>query len=241
MIYLTGESHIGCLMRAAAEREPLETIVMGAMGPGGKLSHNIFLPRKDRVAFGVPAVRQQIQKLTGQPAIMQGKDHLFGFSLGFHAFRVCQSRTWRTFYPAALKQEEGKQPLSSAMIDTMIREDSKHQRGFYKALKALDIPCFVIESPPLQRNLPIMTQGFASGGVIQHLFERYRTLSMAFFEELGIDVVTFPPEARSDDGFLKTELETEREGDVRHANGAYGALMLDRVLDYLRANHADRL
>lgn len=240
MIYLTGESHIGCLMKAAADRPKMDTIKFGAMGPGGKLSKDIFIPHPDRVAFGNPAVRHNMKALTGTQAIMAGDAHLFGFSLGFHAFRVCQHRTWRTCAPAILAQTSGKQPLSDAVIDSLILEDNKYQRAFYDALKAIGVPCLVIESPPLQRNLPVMEKG-AAPETIQYIFNRYRALTMAFMEDLGIDVIPFPEEARADDGFLRTELETEREGDVRHANAAYGAMMLDKIMAYLEAHHAHRL
>ncbi|SDE01702.1 hypothetical protein [Kordiimonas lacus] len=240
MIILIGDSHTSCLIRAAAERPAMDSIRIAGLGPGGQLVHDFFTRHDNHISFSLRRSRQALLRLTGKNTMRRGDQFLFGISLGLFPFRVCQNTSWRRFAPANFSEGTDKMPLSDAVTDAIIRDDTKGQRAFFEAVKSLDIPFFVMASPPLQRHLPILQRN-VSKDVILHMESRYHHVMTSFLNALDVDVIMPPDGVRAEDGFLRQDLETEIEGDIRHANTAYGHMMLDKIQAYLETNHADRL
>jgi hypothetical protein len=243
MIVLTGDSHTGALLRAYATKWPKgkrpENFKVDTIGPGFKLSRPFYKEHGNRISFTLPISRARFEKMTGRQALRFEDNHLYGFSLRMHSFKVIQNASWLTKRPWRECGGTDYEPISDAVLEAIIRDDIGVTFDFYAALIKNKVPFFTIEAPPVNPDIPILQED-GDKAFIKRLDGLYRDTLKTWLSERNIDVITAPAESADSEGFLKREYFSEREKDCRHGNEAYGALMLEKILDYLKAHHSDR-
>jgi hypothetical protein len=179
----------------------------------------------------------KLQQATGKPFFEVGEpEDVWGFSLGHHLY-IWRRLFWTRIEPSTICRA-GAQPVSAATLTAIIESHQYYFRNFLSQLKSIGLRLFVISCPFPRSDHPAITEHGARPEVITHIDQAARAAFGNWLTDQGIDLIEPPPECRTAAGFLKPEFRSlarpNGSPDYGHANDAYGALMLRRILAYLK-------
>lgn len=235
MIYLMGDSHTTCMLRAAKKMGEFwvggERVKLAPLATARTLSQPIYQAKKGRLAFNDQMLRTRLRALSGKPNIPDASPDYYGMSLGLHTFRVCINSMWAHYSLREFASEDGKMPVSEGLLKEVFDQDSKNAISFYRLAKKKNIKVFAIDAPPLNRKILELTG--AKARTIAKIDTLYREYVRSQLRALNIPVVEVFNEAKAEDGFLSEDYVSEFDHDVRHGNVAYGARMLNQISDFV--------
>ncbi|MGG5818832.1 hypothetical protein [Falsiroseomonas sp. HW251] len=184
----------------------------------------------DGVAFLDEDMGRRLHTVTGDSVMRAGED-VFAISLPFSTSLLLWSATWRTHRPWR-RCPDGLQPVSDGAVAAMVLDHFRHALAWLADLRGAGVRFFVMESPPVrQRDIGVKKTG--SPEAVIELDRLARDAIDAELGRLGIPVLRAPREAYQGApraSFLREELGEPT--DRHHANAAYAALQLPRLLDF---------
>lgn len=229
-IFFTGDSHCGALrggVVALLERGEIaeDGLLVVPIGPGNVLAEPFFVDAGDHLRI----VHEQARGGVRQLPLPRNDVTAYGITGPLHATRVYRHPDWVSY--ALLADDCDAIPVSAALFRQVVLDDQLYILNMLRALQRLGLPVFVVEAPRPFRHHPAVTQIGAQR--VLAIDRLYRGIIRSELDAIGILVVDVPPETLDDDGFTRDEFRSLLEGDVHHANGAFGALLLARVLEKL--------
>ncbi|MGV8988265.1 MAG: hypothetical protein ACOH2H_18495 [Cypionkella sp.] len=236
-VYVGGNSHCGALkLGMPLVKGADEALTVNAFG-GNTLEAEPFSEIRDgRVEFTSRPYAKTLQSFTGKGYF--DSDDIWGICQGTHYNRFLKNPLWRgPAAPSAIATPK-QRPISDGVLDAIIEADQAHVRTFIGQLKKTGVPVFAVSCAPVRRD------GSAAGlgvppEVILAISSRARDQFLAWLEAHDIAFVGPPPETMDADGFLLPEycqgmIEKLGLPDPVHANAAYGALMVQRIMDHVK-------
>jgi len=242
-VVIMGNSHIGAVDRSydrlGPDFEPrirMFTAWNGLREADAPLS----IVRNNRVEFlskEHPKHAATAERICGKPYIdVGGPGDTWGLAVGSHTTNYGGGK-WIDVEPSAICLP-GLQPMSAAALRASIEYRQRYIRDFLSRLKSTGLRLFVISSPYPRSDAPGLTKKWFRPETAIHVDRESRAVLRDWLSKQGIDLIEPPPECRTSEGFLKPEfrLLTHPNGlpDYGHGNGAYGALMLQRIIAYLK-------
>ena len=231
---LCGNSHVAALQKGAeALSSPSPTIQIFPLGSGA-FETEAFSVREGR------HVRMTCQQYAENMRRYTGRDHLdsqshWGVCMGTHNARVYRNGFWIHAEPSSIARP-GMRPVSDGLLDGMILSDQLHIRSFIKQLKDANISFFVISCSPPRLDHHCFAEGVRRE-TVAYVEARARALFTRWLHSQGIPYIPPPSVAITDEGFLRPEFNApdlpDGRRDPHHANGDYGALMMEKVYAYL--------
>lgn len=114
-----------------------------------------------------------------------------------------------------------------------IIEHLEHPLKLLEDMRTLGIPCFGIGTPHPRRDNGRIKMSHRKARQIDR---QLRSECAAAFKTLGLDYLAPPKECHDEEGWLKPEFCKANDDD--HANGAYGALYMGKIVDYVKERYA---
>lgn len=227
-VLLVGDSHIGPIRRAFNETpERYPWLTFARLGKGG-------IARTDFFEVDEPASAVRISAPEWNTVVFSRDGgrwpDLVVLSLPINSSRILRGFSWDTQVPWQLKQGDDESTLSDALVDGLIDQDSGYATAYAIALAELGLPVAVIEAPRFFEDAPYLNK--CRFDVIHHIDTRYRQRVTERLANNGVDVITQPVETIDVRGTTKMDFDNEREGDIHHANAAYGQIVLEQIRLY---------
>lgn len=238
-LFIIGDSHtiaIGHGFQARIAENP--RFYRGALGirnlfPGWASSQKFHEHLPGRVVPAQGRMRAGLAAMTGQ-SYFSKKDqaHLFGFCTGLYLRVLRVQLMHKRTIPAAvrLKTEPADVTLmSEAVFEKIVTSYNAPVLAFFKDLKKLRIPFFVIAPPP-GRDDDIHRSPELGEDVHLQIDELCKQVMRKELSKIGVRYVEPPPQCISQTGGLLPEYWDRSEGDFVHANAAYGKLMAECII-----------
>lgn len=162
---------------------------------------------------------------TGAPLLT--KKSLWGLCMATHAARLYRDPFWKNAVPIE-RISPGKRLASETLIEALLFEDQRNCFALFEQMRTAGVPFFVVDCPPVRADHGALVAG-TPPEIVQYVDKRARQRVYDWAAAHGVQVVRFPPEVASPDGFLRKEF-AEVPPDPHHANSLYGALMIAKVL-----------
>lgn len=248
-LLLFGDSHIRALRDSYASRPPHERERMArAKGIDDirfvqlfAFPHALqpFFAADDReLRLTDPVGVKRLAEVSGKAAFRAGdREWALAVFLAFTTTMLVRDITWQEFRPVDCSTSRAGTPLSSQVIRALVLKHFEHIIAFHRALAGLGAPVIAVSAPPLRRDDLAIVRG-ADPDVVLAVDRLARGIVGEALREAGIPIVEPPPEAYRTEPparFLHDAFAERHADDTHHANQAYGALMLDRVLDHALA------
>ncbi|PWE27440.1 hypothetical protein C4N9_17455 [Pararhodobacter marinus] len=230
-IFVAGNSHTVALAKGAqsvgASAAALQFFGFGS----GAIEVTPFSRREgNRVVMRDRDYAQNLRRATGDDGI--DASHVWAIVMGTHNYRIVRGHFWGEAAPSALAGTQLR-PLSDAVIDQIISDDQAQIRAFLENLLLIGARFLVVSCPPLRRDTPNIRAGMPTASLLD-VDRRARASLLDWLDARDIPFVA-PPEGVTDaDGFLLPDFaQTHTPSgtpDPHHANAAYGALMLEKLV-----------
>jgi hypothetical protein len=242
-LIVLGDSHVVALAQGYEALEPRGVGFDGEVlflklfdGPDNLFP--FFRADDDRIGFLDERVAAEVSAALGHPELRADDPHtVYALSMGVMTTLMVRLPDWKHAAPAAAaafleKKRLKRQLVSEAVVQAIALDQQKHVLAFVEAAGALGLKCLIVAAPPLRaderatgRNRDIR--------VLLEVDRISRAVLTDAFTRLGAPVVQPPYEALLD-GLLRPDLRRIAPRDTHHGNGAYGALMLPRVIEAAR-------
>jgi len=232
-VWICGNSHTAALKRGLSQlqKNGLEIDVF-PLGNGKWEKTPFSVTRENIVEATNSQYRKNLQRFTG--ATNFRADCVWGLCMGTHNARIYRDEFWAGAEPAAIARP-GVRPISDGVLDSIVEADQFHIRDFILRLKNGGVKCFVVSCPPPRLDHSCLTKGVRSE-TVAYIDRCARASLQGWLIEHGVDFIAPPAETMTDDGFLKAEyaatLTQSGRKDPHHANKAYGALLMERVISH---------
>lgn len=233
-VLITGDSHIAALRRGVdTAPKTYETISFVRLG-SGKLVPTAFFEVDEAdgvvrtVARGWPNITTSVQSLHRDDGI-----GLMVVSQALNTSRILRDYSWNTHVPWRMVQSDEETPLSDAVVDALIAQDSSNAVAYAVALKSVGIEVAVLEAPRVFARAKALQE--KRRDVCLYIDALYRARVRDALAKGGVPVIDQPPESVTKDGLTDARFDHENPDDSHHGNTAYGVLALNSVLDYARA------
>lgn len=229
-VLITGGSHTGALnlghKRILSEKKLDTKFSIVPLGGGITLAGRFFEVRDNQIDIIDPRYRRNLAQI---PPANFSCDAI-GFCTVLYSRPIWYYKDWSKY---AVSQVPGDRiPVSRAMLSRLIHDDAKNVIEFLDALKILGLNPFVIEGPrPFRHNREIVTVGKSEVIIIDN---SYRELVSQILHEKNIPIVHLPKYTYDEDGFMLESYRSERSDDKTHANGEFGRLMLEEIVDFVQ-------
>jgi hypothetical protein len=235
-VHICGNSHVAALRKGQEKlnqdryRDILIFPLAGAMFELSPFSKGLA----DAVTFTEKRFVNNLHQYTRLNQI--DATHYWGFTMGNRHSRLYADRLWSEAEPAEICSS-GMRPITSGQLTAMIENGQTHTQQFFLQLKSAGVRFFAIAAPfPRQdacgaRNIRPETLLYVNNAACN--------LHRNWLMSHNIDYVEPPPQCLDEQGFLKAEYGSEVKPnglkDYHHANADYGALMMERIGDFLAA------
>lgn len=230
-LYICGNSHARALRAGASaleKEEGAEPMVVFPLGTADNEAEAFSAIENGQVVLTNQRFRKKLKQHFGISSF--APEHRWGICLGNHNFRIFRNEGWVTAAPSWMGLKD-KTPVSEALFERIVAEDQKHIRTFFDQLIETGVRPFVISAPWPLRPVPETSDLRLMPEVLKAIDTRARILFSEWLAERDIAIVTPPVETADEDGFLKPEF-AKGGGDPYHSNGAYGRLMMRKVLQH---------
>jgi hypothetical protein len=119
--------------------------------------------------------------------------------------------------------------VSNSVIEDFAEQRTRRPLTLLRRMKESGYMVLVAEAPkPLTRSPAI--DGIAAA-VVTGVDKVYRSYVSRKLSELGIPII-YVPETTYEDGLTKDEFSATGEGKIHHGNGAFGEMMMKRILQF---------
>ena len=227
MIVLTGESHLGAIRRGTADRDD---VTYWPLGMGGSVATPFFTHDVSANAVTTTVSGWRNRTFTKDTLTFGDTQALVGLSMPLNTSRILRDYSWDTHVPWHLKKSDTEAPLSDAVVQATIAQDSDHAVAFVAALQACGIDVVVIEAPHFFESSPYLERMRLD--VCAYVDALYRTTVRAKLAAMGVDVIDQPPQTLTPLGSTKAEFSHETPKDTYHASRAFGAMIFKDIIAY---------
>lgn len=233
-VRIFGNSHVAALNRGLKTIETRSrNISIFPIGSGAYETSPFSRFSQGRVFFSNKLYADNLKKFTRNWYL--SPDIAWGVCMGTHTSRICRDDFWREAEPATICAT-GKRPVPETTVEAIIESDQRYVKAMLTQMKQAGLAVFVLSCPPLRTSVRNVGTGVRLE-VAAYLDAMARRNFVEFLEKEDIPFISPPPETITEDGFLEErfhqELSAKGTPDAHHANAEYGALMMQRVLDWL--------
>ncbi len=232
-----GDSHVAALATAhgdltARGQWPADLEVSFPWGGSGG---EWRAPLVEMTGDGCKVINPGLKQLFGTDLITKAHvaDVILCICATSHSLRVWRDQTWVRHAPLSLARTE--LPVSDGVLERIVLDDQDHALTLVAAFAKLGARMVAIEGPrPFAIHKAMTVRGIRRD-IVLHIDRFYRRAAAAKLKALGIPLVAVPLECLDADGFMKPELKHMRVSDQHHGNAAFGAIMMKRVAEAVRA------
>ncbi len=230
-VLITGGSHIGALYRALKAGTvdvpaPLE-ISIRPLGGGVTVAGEFFQATPSAIVVTEERFQKHIRRIP--PTDFECEK--VGFCTALYSRPVWMGRDWARYAPHGVLN--GRKTVSRGMLTRLVLDDLRHVLKFLDAARTLGIEPFVVDCPrPFEHNPEVSRAGRK---VILAIDAHYRAVATQELQRRAIPIVAAPARTYDSEGFSLPEFAHDKEGDKTHANAAFGALMMQQVVNFLSA------
>lgn len=207
---ITGNSHVGALKHGAEITPIPEDIDLRISGIifGQDQRQPFHEIRGGKIYFATRRKRQErFSEVMGKDHIDPKDGHIWGICMQPHSEYVYTGKTLK------------------------LSDDAEHALAFMTDLR-WRVRSFAILTPGVRRD----NRAIGDLGEASRIDTEMREYARSRLEALGIDVINELPEGH-EGGFLKPEYYRADGLVSDHANAAYGAKMMERVLDFVKERY----
>ncbi len=192
--------------------------------------------QNNRVEFPHEEDAAEVRRIRGKPYFeVEGPEDVWGLYVTTHYFVLHDK--WKDVEPSAVCRP-GAQPVSASMLNSLYSYLTSKSCNLLLQLRSIGLRVFVIAFPFPRPENPAISGNLIRSEVAVHIDQVGRAFLRDWSTKHGVDFIEAPPECRTAEGFLKPEFRALvgpcGQTDYTHANEAYGALMLRRILAYLK-------
>jgi hypothetical protein len=235
-LWIVGNSHTWALRRAHRElgqsfQSRFDEVTICQVAAARTELEPFSAPGDGAVELTDTGLRRKLRHRGGVNRI--AGDDVWAISMGLHNILLVRNSYWDTHEPIGVAQPPAI-PVSRGQIEEMVEVLQQPSRQFMLQLKDAGIKAFMVASPPLRRDHPVIASRRPEPSAE---LDRIARQSMRRFLEVNdIGIVESPAESLDADGLLQQRFEKrDNRGagvDVTHADIEYGHLMLRDVVDY---------
>lgn len=230
--YIIGDSQTRALMHAANAwtGDALPPMRLMPLGSAVQFWEPFYTVKPASIELTPDECASRMQRVFGTTEITN--ERLWGFCLGFTTVGFFRYGLWEQ-YSLHDRNPRGRHVISKAAAAQIARGMFEEILKFYELLIERGYAFFVISGAPLPQHNPHLKEAVREDVIFADKF--YRDLYAKELSAHGIDFILPPDEVKDHDGLLLPQYRHPTPDDRHHANKEYGALMLARVVDYIRA------
>lgn len=242
MLVVVGDSHTIALRHGLEQlKRALGAGLEQRYGPvvAGQLDHGYKFLQRFHSAVGRDAVEltdARAQEILGKlvsptsARITRDDPRRFVFCIGFHPSGSMQARHW-TQHTCAPSRAGEKQFVSRAALGAFVRSYNAAALTFFADLQRLNVRFSVAACNPLPPAFleHWKTASFAPEEIVA-FHRRYWDAFRDELDALGIRYHLPPPSVYDENGLMWQALANDTKQGDYHANGTYGALMMEHIL-----------
>lgn len=231
-VIITGDSHTATLKLGldalVNQGEALgHDFTVRPLGPGGIFSKPFFIDKGDHAQIANGRFRQRVKRLPF-PA-KNDRIAYYGISGAFLPYKIWRDNDWLQYTPLA--EKKNKLPVSNALLRRVIMDDRQHVLRLLEVLKRMEVKVFVVEAPRPMRHTT--TLELLDTEAVSYIDAFYRKTIKEWLDQRGIPVAEVPTDCYDSEGFM---YDVYNRGDGHHANEAFGALMIKKVIDLVNTS-----
>jgi hypothetical protein len=164
---------------------------------------------------------------------------LVGVSSGAALSIIARDPMWQLHAPWGIADVQSLQPISDSVLRKVINDLMAPTFAFLDLLLAEGFETFFIEPPPLKNTHPGLLSG-TKPAVLLAFEEFWRAMTRKECVTRNIRWLEPPSISIDGDGFLKEEYSFDLDKDPHHANAAYSALVVARLIEFAGIEVAER-
>lgn len=232
-VMVTGDSHTGALrrgldlLREQGWSAPGIEIEVVGMGNGADFTSQFFVDRGRHAEIVHPDYRRRVPILPRPRAVARRTVH--AWTGLFHFPRVWRAAEWSRFRPATVPGREA--PVSRALVRDTVLGWFGPQLALLEVLQRVPVPVLALETPRPFRHHPALRA--VRPEVVAGLDRLCLATMAGELEARGIPVLRIPPECIDGEGFMHERWRHENPKDSHHGNAAFGAMMIQRICQYV--------
>ncbi len=229
-ILITGDSHTGALshglleLRTAGQTNSAVDIQIRPLGGG----HILPTPFFRDVGSHAEIVDEDYRKLFAFLPPKGMKVDVIGLSMPLWPMRVVHQLVWGGLSLA--ERLPNRQPISTSVFRQFVLQDQRYVLKLVELLSRAGITVLAISGPGLFRDHHVLREMRAEH--VLKVFDAYRAVISEELRRRNIPVIDIPAKCLDDDGFMFGAFRHDDIKDSHHANGAFGALMIQSLQNW---------
>ena len=233
-IRITGNSHTIALNQGLSQVPEAQNFEIFGLGPGVHETTPFSTVENGKLRLTHSVYADNLKHFTGMDHF--DPNSLWGLCLGTHNSRIYGHRCWLDMAAPSALAGPGVQPVSTAMMRRIIQEDQRHIRAFLTQAREAGLKFFVISAPPPRAGHQNIIRG-ADAEILLTIDRQARAEFRMFLDSLSAPFIDYPAETADAQGLLRPDYAAgplkNGKRDPHHGNAAYGALMLQKIVETL--------